>query len=94
MFLDSHHRRLELPDSLRTQLLTYRRRVWLVKLLEAGCGAAFGVLVAYLITYVLDRNYDTPAGVRLGIFAAAVAGCALVPFAFHRWVWRQRRPDT
>src|SRR5581483_3602663 len=86
-------RRLELPASLRHKLLAFRRRVWAVKLAEAICGAAFGVLVAYLATFLLDRVWDTPAGVRLGIFAAAAVACALVPLARHRGVWRQRRPD-
>ncbi len=91
MDLDSRQQRLDLPDSLRTQMFAFRRRVWVVKLTEAACGAAFGVLVAYLVTFALDRVWDTPANVRLGIFAAAVAGCALVPLALHRWIWRQRR---
>jgi hypothetical protein len=83
--------RLKLPESLRAKMLAFRRRVWAVKLAEAGCGAAFGVLVAYLATFALDRLWDTPAGVRFGIFWAAVAACALVPLALHRWIWRQRR---
>src|SRR5689334_20390032 len=91
MFLSSQQPRLTLPESLRTQMFAFRRRVWAVKLTEAGCGAAFGVLIAYLATFLLDRVWDTPADVRLGIFAAALVGCALVPLALHRWIWRQRR---
>src|SRR3954447_11116879 len=72
-------------------MLAFRRRVWAVKLMEAGCGAAFGVLVAYLVTFLLDRVWDTPANVRLGIFMSALVSCALVPLALHRWIWRQRR---
>jgi hypothetical protein len=91
MFLSSQQRRLELPESLRTQMFEFRRRVWAIKLMEAGCGAAFGVLVAYLVTFILDRLWDTPAGVRLGIFVSALVGCTIVPLALHRWIWRQRR---
>jgi hypothetical protein len=91
MSLSPQHRRLDLPESLRVKMLDFRRRVRVVKLVEAGCGAVVGVLLAYLATFLLDRVWDTPAGVRLGIFAAAVAACALVPLALHRWVWRQRR---
>src|SRR5438046_9661021 len=91
MFLSNGQRRLELPESLRTQMFAFRRRVWAIKLTEAGCGAAFGVLAAYLVTFALDRVWDTPADVRLGIFAVAMAGCALVPLALHRWIWRHRR---
>src|SRR5207253_828516 len=91
MFLSSQQRRLTLPESLRAQMFAFRRRVWAVKLIEAGCGAAFGVLLAYLATFLLDRVWETPADLRLGIFLAAMVGCALVPLALHRWVWRQRR---
>src|SRR5262245_61220912 len=84
-------RRLDLPESLRVKMLDFRRRVRVIKLVEAGCGAVVGVLIAYLVTFLLDRVWDTPAGVRLGIFAAAVAACTLVPLALHRWVWRHRR---
>src|SRR5205823_14264635 len=91
MFLSNGQRRLELPESLREQMFAFRRRVWAVKLIEAGCGAAFGVLVAYLVTFALDRVWDTPAGVRSGIFAAALVACTLLPLALHRWIWRQRR---
>jgi hypothetical protein len=72
-------------------MFEFRRRVWAIKLIEAGCGAAFGVLVAYLVTFILDRVWDTPVGVRTGIFASALVGCAIVPVALHRWIWRQRR---
>src|SRR5207247_10062269 len=82
---------LELPQSLREQMFAFRRRVWVIKLTEAACGAAFGVLLAYLATFLLDRFWDTPADVRFGVFALAVAVCALVPLALHRWVWRHRR---
>lgn len=84
------HHRLELPDSLQTQLYEFRRRVWTVKIIEALCGAVFGILMAFLTTFVLDRVFDTSAGLRLGIFVAAMLGCALVPLALHRWVWRHR----
>jgi hypothetical protein len=91
MFLSNGQRRLELPETLREQMFAFRRRVWAIKLTEAACGALFGVLLAYLATFVLDRLWDTPADVRLGVFAVAVAVCALVPLALHRWVWRHRR---
>src|SRR5947208_2456083 len=90
MFVASQ-RRLEVPESLRTKMFAFRRRVWAIKLAEACCGAAFGVLLAYLATFVLDRLWDTPTELRLGIFAVAVVVCGLVPLALHRWIWRQRR---
>ncbi|HVU87142.1 MAG TPA: hypothetical protein VHD36_07465 [Pirellulales bacterium] len=83
--------RLQLPGSLETQLYDYRRRVWIIKSIEAACGAIFGVLVSYLTIFGLDRLIDTPDGARITIFAVAVAACAFVPVYLHRWVWRQRQ---
>jgi hypothetical protein len=91
MYLSTEQRRLELPPSLRAKMYAFRRRVWTIKLAEAVCGAAFGVLAAYLITFAIDRLWDTPAAVRLVIFCAALVGCTLVPLALYRWLWRQRR---
>lgn len=85
------HHRLTLPESLQTQLLDFRRRVWTVKLVEAVCGAVIGILLAFLATFVLDRVFDTPWEVRLGIFVTAMVGCGLIPLALHRWIWRQRK---
>lgn len=85
------HHRLTLPESLQTQLLDFRRRVWTIKLIEAVCGAVIGVLIAFLATFALDRVFDTPWEVRLGIFVAAMVGCGLIPLALHRCIWRQRK---
>ncbi len=85
------HHRLTLPESLQTQLLDFRRRVWTVKLVEAVCGAIIGVLIAFLATFLLDRMLDTPWEVRLGIFVTAMVGCGLIPLALHRWIWGQRK---
>src|SRR5262245_25290733 len=87
----SEQRRLELPQSLRTKMFAFRRRVCAIKLIEAACGAALGVLIAYLVTFILDRVWDTPPLVRLAIFGLALLACAIVPVALHRWIWRQRR---
>ena len=83
--------RLRLPDSLQAQLHEFRRRVWTIKMVEAVAAAAFGVLVAYLLLFCLDRVWDTPGWLRVGLFVAAAVACAKIPWALHRWVWRHRR---
>ncbi len=85
--------RLQLPESLRTQLLDFRRRVWSRKTAQALCVAAFGVVVAYLAMFASDRAWETPSGPRLVLFLAAAFGIALIPVAIYRWVWRNQRPD-
>ena len=52
--------RLRLPASLESQLHHFRRLVWTVKIVEAVAGACFGILVAYLVLFGLDRVWDTP----------------------------------
>jgi len=91
MDVNSQNHRLELPDSLRTQMFEFRKRVWIVKTAEALCGALFGVLLAFLVTFALDRVWDTPTSVRLGLFVVAVLACTVVPLALHRWIWQQRK---
>jgi hypothetical protein len=85
--------RLRIPETLSRQLDDFRRRVWTIKTIEAACAAGFGVLAAFLAMFALDRFWDTPGLLRLGLFVLAVLACATMPLALHRWVWRQRRPD-
>ncbi|HEY1784758.1 MAG TPA: hypothetical protein VGG30_04385 [Pirellulales bacterium] len=85
--------RLVLPTSLERQLGEFRRRVWTIKMIEAGCGALVGVLLAYFTVFAIDRLIDTPAWARLTIFALALAACAVVPVYFHRWIWCHRRAE-
>src|SRR5581483_4508120 len=80
-----------LPQSLRSQLADFRRRVWGLKTAEALAAAAFAVLAAFLLLFGLDRVWDTPGWPRIALFAAAVLGALGVPLAVYRWVWRQRR---
>src|SRR4051794_32553816 len=93
MSLARTHDRLELPETLRTQLHEFRRRVWSIKMAEAVCAAAFGVLVAFLLMFALDRVWDTPGWPRVGLFAVTLIALAGVPLAVHRWVWRNRQLD-
>ncbi|HEX5446508.1 MAG TPA: hypothetical protein VFW87_22005 [Pirellulales bacterium] len=84
-------RGLKLPDALRDQLLAFRRRVWRTKSAEALAVAAFGLLMAYLAVFTLDRLADTPAGVRGALLAAAIAIAGILPLYAYRWIWRRRR---
>lgn len=84
---------LQIPDSLRVKLLAFRSRVWRLKMFEAFAAAMIGVLLGFLLTYGLDRFFDTPRLLRGLIFAGAIIACALVPLALERWIWRRRRMD-
>jgi len=91
MSLAPPQERLQLPETLRDQLFDYRRRVWSIKMIEAVAAAIFGLLVAYLLMFLIDRVWDTPASIRLLLFVSAWVGAAIVPLAFYRWIWRNRR---
>ncbi len=85
--------RLVVPDSLKRQLRGFRDRVWTTKLVEAVVLGVVGLLLAFLTVYVSDRLFDTPQAARLGLFVAALALWLVVPWAIHRWVWKNRRLD-
>ncbi len=83
---------LPLPPTLEAKLADFRRRVWIIKLLEGLLAAVFGLALSYALVFGLDRLFDTPGWVRgLLLFAgAAVLGLGL-PLKWHKWVWKQRR---
>jgi hypothetical protein len=84
--------KVEIPESLRLQLTDFRRRLWRVKILEAMAAGLIGLLVSFLLVYGLDRVWQTPAWLRLGILLGGVSLFAFfAPYWLHRWVWRQRR---
>ena len=85
--------RLELPESLQTQLHEFRRRVWFLKMGEAVLIASFALAGAFLVMFALDRLWDTPTAPRFALFSAIVAGFAAIPLFLHRWVWGNRRFD-
>ena len=91
MSLAYPHERLQLPEGLRRQLHDFRRRVWLIKMVEAVCTAAFAVVAAYLLLFLLDRAFDTPPWLRATLFLAAFVGCLRIPASIYRWIWRNRR---
>ncbi|MDB6138990.1 MAG: hypothetical protein JWO94_2062 [Verrucomicrobiaceae bacterium] len=83
---------LPLPPTLEAKLADFRRRVWIIKLLEGLLAAIFGLALSYALVFALDRFFDTPGWVRgvLLVAGASVLGLGL-PLKWHRWVWKQRR---
>lgn len=82
---------LVVPDSLQNQLADFRAKVWTSKTLEALVFGALILVLAFLTVYVVDRFIDTPVSARWTILLGAIAAWTLVPYALHRWVWRNRR---
>ena len=85
---------LQIPDQMRERLEKFQRQVWTVKLIEGICAAIFGLLVSWLLVFVLDRFYDTSAIARLTILLVGSIGLAIwLPWMCHRWIWKSRRLD-
>lgn len=81
-----------LPPILETKLADFRRRVWVVKLIEGILAALFGLALSYLLVFALDRFIETPAWLRLLILIGGTTQLGLgLPLQWHQWVWRQRR---
>ncbi len=81
-----------IPEALRLQLDDFRRHLWRVKIMEAIAAGVIGLLVSFLLVYGLDRIWQTPGWVRLGILLAGGSlFTVFAPYWLHRWVWRQRR---
>ncbi|MFM8891063.1 MAG: hypothetical protein ACKOTB_05445, partial [Planctomycetia bacterium] len=84
---------LSLPAGLERQLGAFRRSLWTIKTIEAVCTAICGVLLAWLVLFVVDRCIETPPAFRSILFAVAAAAVAVIPWACHRWIWRYRGLD-
>ncbi len=79
---------------MRSPLVRYRNRVWWIKGAEGVLAALFGLVSSYLAVLGLDRFFDTPGLVRLGILVVGSVGLlVLFPLKLHFWVWRHRRLD-
>ena len=84
--------RAPLPDSLKRQLVSFRGRLWRVKVAEAILAGFFGLFFSYLVVFGLDRVWNTPATIRLGILVGGTSLFILfAPYWIHRWVFSHRR---
>lgn len=87
-----HHNAI--PESLRRQLLQFRRQLWRAKIAEAILAGLFGLLLSYLFVFALDRVWQTPPLARLCILLAGSSLMAIfAPLWMHRWVWKHRREN-
>ena len=84
--------KLKLPPKIKSKLVKYQRRIWVVKLVEGLCAAALGLVLSWIVVFLLDRFYDTTAFQRTVILLVGTVGLALwLPYVCHRWVWKSRR---
>ncbi|MGB2185421.1 MAG: hypothetical protein ACPH5P_01960 [Akkermansiaceae bacterium] len=83
-----------IPDGLQKQLDTFRKKLWQVKIAEAFLAGCAGLLLSFLIVFLLDRFFETPPTLRLVIL---LSGSSLIgifaPYWIHRWVYRHRHEN-
>ena len=83
---------LEIPASLKDKLLAFRRRVWMLKMVEAISGATIGILIGFLLTYLLDRFFDTSPLMRGLILLGSALTCGLIPIAINQLDHQTKAP--
>ncbi|MDB4770983.1 hypothetical protein OAG60_02800 [bacterium] len=64
---------LEIPESLKDKLLAFRKRVWILKMVEATAGAAVGVLIG-LGNFAVMQSRSGIAGVFVS-YQSDFSGC-------------------
>lgn len=85
---------VHLPESLRIQLLGFRRHLWRIKITEAIFAGLLGLIVSFSLVFALDRIWEVPPFVRLVILIAGVSLFAVfAPLWINRWVFRHRREN-
>ncbi|MDZ4853158.1 MAG: hypothetical protein SGI77_28040 [Pirellulaceae bacterium] len=85
--------KIELPATLHKQLADFQQCVWKSKMQEVFWIACVGLGIGFLSVFIIDRFIDTSRPAR-GLIAVIAFGLwMLIPWAFHRWVWKHRRID-
>ena len=77
-----------IPEELRKQLAEFQRHLWKVKITEAILAGIFGLIVSFLLVFLLERIFPIPPLVRLIILLAGTTLSAIfAPLWVRRWVF-------
>ena len=83
---------MPIPEELKNQLSEFQAKLWRVKMIEATLAGFFGLIISFLLIFLLDRFFATPALGRLVILLAGTSFFAIfAPLMVHRWVYGHRR---
>ncbi len=85
--------RLMVPESLQQQLHQFRRRVWTTKMAEIVAMVVAGFLVRVLHGLRCRPNPRHTSRYPFWNLLCSTCLWAMIPWAFHRWVWRHRHLD-
>jgi hypothetical protein len=71
-----------LPENLRQQFAVLQRQLWRKQALVAVCGIGLALLASYLLLFLCDRIWETPAWLRLIFILAGLLAASAFLF---RW---------
>ncbi|MDC0287432.1 hypothetical protein OAK89_04310 [Akkermansiaceae bacterium] len=81
-----------IPEELKKQLADFQRQLWRTKITEAILAGFFGLIVSFLLVFLLERITPIPGLARLGILIAGTSLFAIfAPLMLRRWVYGHRR---
>jgi hypothetical protein len=81
-----------IPEELQKQLAEFQRQLWRTKIVEAILAGFFGLIISFLVVFVLDRFIATPPLARLGILIAGTSLFAIfAPLMMRRWIYGHRK---
>lgn len=82
----------QLPDSLIRQLNEFKRRLRVIKIVEALCLAGIVLTLTFLILFTSDRLWDTPHPFVSVLSILGICGLFIfLPWWGIQWVWRRRK---
>ncbi|MGC6464303.1 MAG: hypothetical protein ACON5N_01850 [Akkermansiaceae bacterium] len=83
-----------IPEELRKQLAEFQSHLWRIKVTEAVLAGIFGLVVSYLLVFLLERAFPIPATSRFVILLAGTSLSAIfAPLWIRRWVFGHKRED-
>jgi hypothetical protein len=85
---------IAIPKDLRNQLADFQKALWRIKITEAVLAGIFGLLISFLVVFILERFFPLPPLARLGILLAGTSLAAVfAPYWVRRWVYGHRREE-
>ena len=84
----------EIPEELSEQLQDFKKVLWRAKILEAFLAGLVGLIVSFLLVFILDRIVATPGLVRLALLIIGASVFAIfAPYWVNRWVYKNRQEN-
>lgn len=69
---------LRLPETTQKRLEQFRKQVRVVKIAEGLLAGLFGLVLSYLVVFVIDRFIDTSTATRLAILLTGSIGIGVL----------------